>query len=123
MIRACDIDIGIDVSRNLAQPFASRSHDAARSKRSASSPISSHNPSLKRKRREVKMSKPVLQAKLDFMRKHYSARKLQRAFRTYVARQQQIERELEAARAAEQLAHFNAMMAAAGAIQRAWRAS
>ena len=43
----------------------------------------------------MKLSRPAQQAKIEFLKKHNCAKKIQRSFRGYLDKQAQIERELE----------------------------
>ena len=72
----------------------------------------------------MKLSRPAQQAKIEFLKKHNCAKKIQRSFRGYLSRQAQIEQELEeeAQRQREQKAHMAFLSTTATLIQRAFRA-
>lgn len=42
----------------------------------------------------MKYSQAAIDAKIDFMQKHFSAKKIQRAYRNYLVRRAQIEEEM-----------------------------
>lgn len=72
----------------------------------------------------MKLSRPAQQAKIEFLKKHNCAKKIQRSFRGYLFRQAELERELEeeAQRQREHKAHMAFLSATAIHIQRAFRA-
>ena len=72
----------------------------------------------------MKLSRPAQQAKIEFLKKHNCAKKIQRSFRGYLDRQAQIERELEeeAQRQREHKAHMAFLSNKAINIQRSFRA-
>ena len=79
-----EIMAACDMSVSVKQAPADRS--ANRSKRQNVKPLVAHNSSIKRKRVEMKLSGPARQAKIDFLKKHNCAKKIQRNFRVYLQR-------------------------------------